>query len=316
MGGESDTSAAASGPLVAVQPDDVRSYLIDVVGDSGAVVVPPEDAEVLIWTDPTDPAPLAELLERCPQITTVQLLWAGVEAFAEAGLFDDGRTWACGKGIYADPVAEHALALLLAGLRDLPARAAARSWGPQWGTSLMGGNVTILGGGGIATSLIRMLMPFEAQITVVRRDPSPMDGVARVLAADHTTEALADADAVVLALALTPETSGVIDAQALAAMPDHAWLVNVARGAHVVTEDLVDALRADVIAGAALDVTDPEPLPDGHPLWAHPNCLITPHVANTEEMARPLVTARIRANLRRFAAGESLLGLVDPALGY
>jgi phosphoglycerate dehydrogenase-like enzyme len=120
----------------------------------------------------------------------------------------------------------------------------------------------------------------------------------------------------VLALALTPETVGVIGAQELDLMERHAWLVNVARGRHVVTDDLVDALRNEQIGGAGLDVTDPEPLPDGHPLWDEPRCIITPHVANTPEMARPVLTRRITENVRRFAAGEPLLGPVDPEAGY
>jgi phosphoglycerate dehydrogenase-like enzyme len=99
-------------------------------------------------------------------------------------------------------------------------------------------------------------------------------------------------------------------------MDPHGWLVNVARGAHVVTDDLVGALEHGVIGGAALDVTDPEPLPDGHPLWSLANCIITPHVANTPEMALPLLSARITDNVRRWSRGEPLLGLVDPALGY
>jgi phosphoglycerate dehydrogenase-like enzyme len=99
-------------------------------------------------------------------------------------------------------------------------------------------------------------------------------------------------------------------------MHERGWLVNVARGKHVVTDDLVDALRNDVIGGAALDVTDPEPLPDGHPLWSMPNCIITPHVANTPEMAQPLLAARIAENVRRWGSGEPLIGLVDPSVGY
>ena len=127
---------------------------------------------------------------------------------------------------------------------------------------------------------------------------------------------LATADLVVLALALTPETTGFFGRPQLEAMASHAWLVNVARGRHVVTADLVDALAAGSIGGAALDVTEPEPLPEGHPLWALPNCLITPHTANTYEMAIPLLSARIADNVRRFRAGEPLLGPVSPDLGY
>ena len=117
-------------------------------------------------------------------------------------------------------------------------------------------------------------------------------------------------------VALTPETEGIIAADELALMERHAWLVNVARGGHVVTDDLVTALRGGVIGGAGLDVTDPEPLPDDHPLWALPNALLTPHTGNTREMAKPLLGARIRENVRRYGAGEPLIGPIDPDLGY
>ena len=99
-------------------------------------------------------------------------------------------------------------------------------------------------------------------------------------------------------------------------MRTDGWLVNVARGRHVQTDALVAALDAGTIAGAALDVTDPEPLPDGHPLWGHPRCIITPHTADTEEMTIPLLAARVRANVASFAAGRPLEGLVDPVAGY
>ena len=144
-----------------------------------------------------------------------------------------------------------------------------------------------------------------------------MDGADRgASGADGLHDALPGADAVFLALALTPETDGHHRRRRLGLMEPHAWLVNVARGAHVVTDDLVDVLAEGRIGGAALDVTDPEPLPDGHPLWDQPSCIITPHTANTTEMARPLLTARITENVRRFAAGEPLIGPVDPDLGY
>ncbi|CAN5354526.1 D-isomer specific 2-hydroxyacid dehydrogenase family protein [soil metagenome] len=301
---------------VAVRPQGLRSHLQEAVVDGGGRLVEPAEARMLVWTDPRDAEGLRSLLADNDGIEVVQLLWAGVEDFAHQGLFDDGRIWACGKGVYAPPVAEHALALLLAGARGLAARAAATSWGPQWGTSLLGSRVTILGGGGITECLVRLLAPFEASITVVRRSPQPMEGVDRVLDPSDTRSAVSDADAVVLALALTPETTGVVDASLLAAMPEHAVLVNVARGQHVVTDDLVEALRTGTIAFAGLDVTDPEPLPDDHPLWTLDNCLITPHTANTEAMAVPLVAARVVANVTRLGAGDPLIGLVDPALGY
>ena len=121
---------------------------------------------------------------------------------------------------------------------------------------------------------------------------------------------------VVLALALTPETVGVLDARRLRLLDPEGWVVNVARGAHIVTDDLVDVLAAGEIGGAALDVTDPEPLPDGHPLWTEPRCILTPHTANTVAMAEPLLRARVAENVRRWIAGEELVGPVDVAAGY
>jgi phosphoglycerate dehydrogenase-like enzyme len=193
-------------------------------------------------------------------------------------------------------------------MRDIPTRVTATRWGEQSGRSLYDADVTILGGGGIATSLLALLEPFRTTTTVIRRrGPATLDDL------DATLET---ADVVVLALALTPETAHVIGRKQLERMPDHAVLVNVARGRHVVTDDLVDALRVGTIHGAGLDVTDPEPLPDGHPLWDEPRCIITPHTADTAEMIRPLLSRRITENVRRFAAGEDLIGPVDPALGY
>jgi phosphoglycerate dehydrogenase-like enzyme len=305
-----------SAPAIAVEPQGTRDYIRDAVRRGGAEVVPVESAQALVWTDTDAPEALKELLAEHRGITWVQLPWAGVEPYADAGVFDDDHLWTSGKGVYAEPVAEHALALTLAGMRELPRFAQEISWSAQAGISLIGGRMTIFGAGGITTELLRLLAPFHCSVTVVRRHPEPMPGVDRVLPFEHRYEALKGADVIVLALALTPETRGVISRVEFELMEPHAWLVNVARGAHVVTEDLVVALREDVIGGAALDVTDPEPLPDGHPLWRLPNCLITPHTANTEDMAQPLLSARIAENVRRFAANEELIGVVDPKLGY
>ncbi len=184
------------------------------------------------------------------------------------------------------------------------------------GENLLGARVTIVGGGGIAVSLLRLLGPFGCEVTVVRRTPEPIAGAARVVAVDALDDALTGAALVVLALPLTAGTEGLIDARRLALLAEGACLVNVARGRHVVTDDLVAALRDGTLGSAGLDVTDPEPLPDGHPLWDLPNVIVTPHTANTEEMAEPLLAARITDNVRRWRAEAPLVGLVDPAAGY
>ncbi len=303
-------------PRVAVGPYP-SDFATDAVRDGGGEVVDLADRpDSLVWLDPTDVAGLTEWLAEVPDARWVQLPFAGVERVAEAGLLDDERIWTCAKGAYAEPVAEHALALALAGLRHLPARVVARSWGIPAGTSLYDQKVTILGGGGIATSLLEQLAPFRVDATVVRRTPEPVPGATRTLSVDRLHESLGDALVVVLALALTPDTAGIIGAAELDAMPSSAWLVNVARGGHVDTGALVAALAAGSIAGAALDVTDPEPLPDGHPLWDLDNCIVTPHTADTIEMVVPLLADRIRTNVRCLAAGEPLVGRVDASAGY
>lgn len=295
-------------------PEGAPAWVFEAVEAGGGTLVDPAEAEAVVWFDALRPEALAPVLARAPGARWVHLPWAGVEPYGD--LLDSERTWTCGKGVYAEPVAEHAVLLALAGLRGFPGRITARRWGERSGTSLYDRPVTIVGGGGIAEELVRHLSVYRCEITVVRRRPDPLVGVARVLPVERLHDALPGAQVVFLALALTPETTGIIGAAELAAMGNDAWLVNVARGGHVVTDDLVVALRDGSIAGAALDVTDPEPLPDGHPLWDLPNCIITPHTANTVEMARPAIEERITANVRRFAEGEPLVGGVDPVAGY
>ncbi|HXW43215.1 MAG TPA: D-isomer specific 2-hydroxyacid dehydrogenase family protein [Streptosporangiaceae bacterium] len=302
-------------PRVAIGPWADESITKAVTEGGGEPAGLDRDADALIWLASSDPEGLREAVEATSP-RWVQLSSAGIERMAEARVLDGERAWTCAKGCYAQPVAEHALMLALAGLRVLPERVMARSWGRPAGESLFGENVTILGAGGIATVLLELLRPFRVSVTVVRRGYDPVPGAARTLPMTELASALATARVVFVALALTPQTTGIIGAAELAAMRPDSWLVNVARGRHVQTDALVAALDAGTIAGAALDVTDPEPLPDGHPLWGHPRCIITPHTADTIEMIIPLLAARVRDNVRRFAAGRPLEGLVDPALGY
>lgn len=301
-------------PKVALAPEPGPQWLRTAIEDGGGEVVPLDIAEAIVWADAHDPDGLGEALAAAPSARWVQLPFAGIENFLPR--LDTGRVWTCGKGVYAGPVAELALALALAGMRGLGSYTRRTSWSAPLGHGLVGGNVTILGGGGIAQALIGLLGPFGCRITVVRRNVEHMEGVDTVVDTGQLADALPGADLVVVALALTEDTDGLIGRHELALMEPHAWIVNVARGRHIVTADLVDALRDGTIGGAGLEVTDPEPLPDGHPLWTLDNCIITPHTGTTPEMSRPLLAARVEANVRRFSAGEPLLGPVDLDAGY
>ena len=286
----------------------------DAVVDGGGELVDVADTTALVWGAARDPEGLAAVLDDNQHLEWIQLPFAGVEEFAH--LIGDDRLWTCGKGVYAEPVAEMAVAMALAGLRGLVRYSRQSGWSRPIGRNLIGARVSILGGGGITEEIVRLLNPFGCHVTVVRNRVTDMEGVDVVLESDRFVDALPGADVVFLALPLTSETVGMMGRSEFETMESHAWLVNIARGRHVRTDDLVWALENGVIGGAALDVTDPEPLPDDHRLWSMANCIITPHVGNTPEMAVPLLSERIATNVRRWIAGDDLIGPVDPDLGY
>ena len=307
--------------LVAVAPDTrpvMHEAFTAAVRDAGGEVAELDAdlavAKALVWADPYAGHLFQEVLASVPSVEWVQLPYAGIEPFVDH--LDERLVWTCAKGVYADPVAEWVMAALLMGLRDFHVFAAADSWCAESGRNLLGARITVLGGGGITRSLLRLLEPWGCQVTVVRRTADPVAGAARTFALADVHQAVAGADAVVVALALTDETRHVVDGSLLEAMGSRCWLVNAARGGHVDHDALGAALRSGVIAGAVLDVTDPEPLPDSSELWGLENCVITPHIGNTREMGLPLITNRVRENVGRWLAGEKLLGLVDVALGY
>ncbi len=299
---------------VAVGPTKTPEWIRDAVRAGDCTIVDYDQAEGLVWGDPRGADELGEVVRVHRHFSWVQLPFAGIENFVPH--LDDRRVWTSGKGVYSEPVAELCMAFLLGGLRHVIGYSRVNEWTVDHGRYLLGGNIVIVGGGGITTSLVRMLQGFNTHITVVRRHAEPIDGVRRVVGQGELHAVLPTADAVVLACALTPETEGLIAATELQLMRSDAWLVNVGRGRLIVTDDLVAALRERRIGGATLDVTDPEPLPKGHPLWTLDNCLITPHIGNTRAMAVPLLSERITTNCRLFAAGQPLVGVVDVSLGY
>ena len=175
-------------PRIAYAPEGSPQWMADAIVAGGGHLVPFDRAEALVWGSPHDADLLERVLDEHPDIEWVQLPFAGVETFVH--LVDDERTWTCGKGVYAKPVAEMALALALAGMRGVGGYARERSWAPPRGTNLYGANVTILGGGGITEALIELLQPFKSRITVVRNHVQEMRGVDEVVEADRYIDAL------------------------------------------------------------------------------------------------------------------------------
>lgn len=306
------------GPI-AVLPEPRAVFVAAVEAGGGTVAPLSTKTRGVVWLDYQRAAELSDVLNAHPQIEWVQLPWAGVDAFAAVMRSTPrGRPlWTSAKGAFAQPVAEHALGLSLALLRFLPRRIRAQSWNaaPD-GVSLYGLRVVIVGAGGIAIELVRLLTAFRAEITVVRRSAVPVPGAARTVASERLHEVLPEADLVIIAAALTDGTKDLFAAAEFQLMPSTAYLVNVARGGLVNTADLVQALTDGVIAGAAVDVTVPEPLPDGHPLWTAPNVIVTPHMADTPTMTAPLLAERISVNTRAFLGDARFVGVVDPVRGY
>ena len=289
-----------------------RDALVAAVELGGGTVCSSKEASALIWAAPEKPELIQNYLS--DNHDWVQLPFAGIEPFINS--LDRKRLWTCGKGVYSPAVAEHALAMVLAMKRNLTAYARSTQWDEGVGSNLFGAKVTILGGGGIAEDIIPLLEPFKCEITVIRKRPAPLAGADRTIQLKELRTVLPATDVLLVALALTNETENLIGANVLKLLPESAVIVNVARGKHIVTEDLVEALRNNEIAGAALDVTYPEPLPVGHPLWNLPNCLITPHTANTPEMGIKLLSSRVTENVSRYRQGLDLIGCIDIDLGY
>ena len=301
--------------LVAIEPKSFPEY--EKALERGGAKLAPMGSEVrgLIWTDYSSPEALGKLMNANPQLEWVQLPFAGVDAFA--ALLDKNVFFTSAKGAYKEPVAEHALMLALALGRSLPIRIRASSWGKKEAFSFYDSKVLLIGAGGISEELVKLLAPFRADITVVRNNPElPLAGATTVAGLDKLDELLPTADLVIVTCALTELTRGLINYQRLSHFKPTAYLVNIARGPIVVGDDLLKALDDGLLAGAGLDVTDPEPLPDGHAFYGRDDLILTPHTADTKEIVTRLFAVRIEQNVKAFLGNGQWLGEVNPTLGY
>jgi phosphoglycerate dehydrogenase-like enzyme len=264
--------------------------------------VPGSVGEVTFYVPPYQVGSrVGEVLGRMTSLEVVQTMTAGVDNIR--GVMPEGVTLCNGRGIHDTSTAELAVTLLLSSLRGIPdfVRAQGRhQWAAGWRPALADRTVLIVGYGAVGEAIERRLEPFEVDVVRVAR--RARDGVHAI---DELPGLLPDADVVVLVVPLTEQTRGLVDAGFLAAMKDGALLVNVARGPVVDTEALLEALDSGRIH-AAVDVTDPEPLPEDHALWDAPNLLISPHVGGASSAMWPRAHRLVRDQLHRYAAGEPL----------
>ncbi len=275
---------------------------------------PPDDdvlARVTVYVPPyLGGRPALEAMARMPALRTVQSLWAGVDAVWP--FLPDGVALHNAAGVHDASTAELAVGLALTrlrGLDDFARNQATGSWLPRTNDSIADKRVLILGFGRIGQAIERRLDGFECEVVRVARTARTLEDGRTVHGMAELDGLLPTADVVILILPATPETVGLVDAAFLARMPRGALLVNVARGPVVVTDDLVAALHAGRVR-AALDVTDPEPLPADHPLWSAPGVLISPHVGGNSTAFEPRARRLVAAQIRRLRAGEPLDNLL------
>lgn len=300
---------------VFVGPEQLTEVVAAVEAGGSILADSMAGADAVVWFG-RDPAALEGALPE--GLRWLQIPDAGAEKWLHSGFLDRGFVVTCASGVYGDQVAEHALTLILACVHRIATFARAQSWAPQAAAvgSLAASQVTVVGAGGIGTSLIRLLQPFGCRIVAVTRSGREVEGAHRSVGADGLDDALASADVVVLAAPATPETTGLINQRTLALMKPTAMLVNVARGNLIDSRALLSALDQGMLSAVALDVTDPEPLPDGHSFFNHPKVLITPHVANPPALKRASFARHVQENCRRFNHGEPLLGVIQTERGY
>ena len=257
------------------------------------------------------PEPNSHLMARMPNLERAQLLTAGFEAALP--FLPPSVLLSNAVGVHDAATAELAVGLILASLRGIDNASRAMTtatWIHGHHTSLADRRVLIVGAGGVGSALARRLDGFEVEVTMVARSRRGTAGGPDEVAAMSELEGLLpSADVVVLAVPLTEETRGLVDASFLARMREGSLLVNVARGPVVRTDDLASALKSGRIR-AALDVTDPEPLPVDHPLWRCPNLLITGHLGGNTTSFPPRAIRLIAEQLRRWRAGEPALHVV------
>lgn len=303
-------------------PDVWESTVQDIDAAGHERVESLAEAEVFINTS-SSPEDVPELPT---SIQWVQYCFTGVNHLIDAGIIRDGGVpWCNSAGAFAKPVAESALGLLLSQAHHHKAFALAKSWSVSkeldesqaWLYDQQGPkHVVIVGAGGIGKQLIAYLKPFGAHITAVNRSGRVVDGADATIPIERVDEVWGEADFVINILPATTATEHFFDAAVFRAMKDSALFINVGRGSTVVTDDLVNALREGQIAGAGLEVVDPEPLPDGHPLYDLPNATMTPHMGASFQVAEHHMGAIFNANAAAWERGDPMPTRVDPRAGY
>lgn len=291
----------------------------DLFGDAivragGEIVTDPAEASVLVWTGfgPAD-FDRAYLHEG---IGLVQLGQSGIDRWIDAGLVDGTRVWTSAAGAFGELVGERAVALLLAGIHRLSEHAHAQQWSRQFGGQLRGSRVLVAGTGAIGRYVADSVRALGAVAVGMNRSGNMVDAFDEVHAFDAWPGLCGAVDHVVVAVPLTDQTRRMVAADALSCLGPDSVVVNVGRGESVDSDAILEALASGRLGAAMLDVTSPEPLPEGHGLWHHPRAVITSHTANPRAQRERMLAAHVEENLRRWYAGDDPLTVIDLDRGY
>ncbi len=265
----------------------------------------------------------ADVLAKATHLQWIQWLGAGVEGCVREPLLHERNPVLTNmQGAAAASMSEHVLAMMLVLSRHLDYYLRQQEQG-HWAdespslADLSGKTVLVVGLGGIGTEVAKRAHALGMKVVATRAsDRNGPDYVSYVGLPDELLKLTADADFVVNCAPLTAQTTGIFNAAYFAAMKPGAYFLNVGRGRSAVTADLIAALKGGRLAGAGLDVVDPEPLPPSSALWHLPNVIITPHISSYTALADSQRQALLLENIRRYVAGEALLAVVDPARGY
>lgn len=317
LGSPKDTSLAPvhdlKGVRVGFGPDvaAIAASLggIEAVREAEALLVATRQREVL-----------AELLSEATGLRWIHARSAGIDHLMSPALHGSRALVTNGRGVFSASLAEFALAGILHFWKGVPEMQRAQGegrWAPFAPVALGGKMLGLVGYGDIGQAVARRARAFDMEVIAVRRSATVTeDGVQVLQGRGAVVELMRASDCVVVVAALTPETEGLVSEEAIAALPAHAVLVNVARGGLIDEPALVEALRARRLRGAALDVFAEEPLPPGHAFWTLDNVLLSPHCADNVPGWLEAAVAVFLSNLERFQRGETLLNRVDPARGY
>jgi phosphoglycerate dehydrogenase-like enzyme len=299
---------------VAVLRPDIASSDDDVARAKAALA----DVDIIFGPNTID----REFVEAAPKLKWFQVINAGVDRMAEQGLLGGAFVVTNVSGLAAVAIAEYVIGTMLMlckGLHTSVRDQAAHKWNFRFTAELKGSTVGIAGMGAIGRETARRARAFGMRVVASRRSVAPGqrdDDCDLLVPYSELDTLLAESDYLVLCVPLTVETTGLIGAAELAKMKPTASIINIARGAVVDQPALIQALKDGTIAGAALDVTEPEPLPAESELWDLPNVIITPHISGAVQSYGTRATEIFLRNLRHFVAGEPLENVVDPQLAY